>query len=96
MASFLQRLFGGGGDASAAPATRVEGGRVVSASGYDVTPLSVEARAAAGSALPPLSRNVTLQHGTERAFTGVTTDGTRHDSKAPGESCRQMRPLARL
>ena len=39
---------------------------------------------AAATALPPLSRHVTLQHGTERAFTGATVDGTRHDSKAPG------------
>jgi hypothetical protein len=87
MASFLSRLFGGGGDAAAAPpagATRDASGRLISASGHDVTPLSVEARAAAARSLSPLSRDVTLMHGTERAFTGATVDGTRHDSKAKG------------
>ena len=86
MASFLSRLFGGGGGDAAAPAgaTRDASGRLISASGHDVTPLSVEARAAAARSLSPLSQNVTLQHGTERAFTGATVDGTRHDSKAKG------------
>ena len=97
MASFLRSLFGGGGDGEAPSggATRDAGGRLLSASGHDVTPLSPEQRAAAARPLNPLSRSVTLQHGTERAFTGVTVDGTRHDSKAKGvrASHTAYRPL---
>ena len=87
MASLLRRLFGGGGDDDAATpggVTRDAAGRLLSASGHDVSPLSPEARAAAARPLSPLARSVTLQHGTERAFTGVTADGTRHVSKAKG------------
>ena len=86
MASLLRRLFGGGGDdaGTATGVTRDAAGRLLSASGHDVTPLGPEARAAAARPLSPLARSVTLQHGTERAFTGVTADGTRHDSKAKG------------
>jgi peptide-methionine (R)-S-oxide reductase len=56
-----------------------------SASGHDVTPLTAAERAAAAADLPPLSRHVALEHGTERAFTGRTADGgAAHDEKRKG------------
>jgi peptide methionine sulfoxide reductase MsrB len=58
--------------------------RTLSSSGYDVTPLTKEERAAAAAALPQFSRHVALEAGTERAFTGRTVDGTPHDSKRRG------------
>ena len=56
----------------------------VSRSGYDVTPLTAAERDALAAPLPDLSKRVTLQHGTERPFTGRTLDGTPHDSKRKG------------
>ncbi|GLC63405.1 hypothetical protein PLESTF_000032800 [Pleodorina starrii] len=58
--------------------------RKVSRSGYDVTPLSAEERAAAAEGLTPFQKHVVLEHGTERAFTGSTTNGYSHDNKQRG------------
>ena len=106
MASFFRGLFGGkpsGSDARAEGVTETPEGRLLSKSGFDVTPLGNEERVKAAKGcgkrthavltaadsrtaarLPSISQHVTLQHGTERAFTGSTVDGTRHDSKAKG------------
>lgn len=96
-ASFFGKLFGGGGDDSAtmgagasSPASGGAAGGssnpnkpAVSRSGFPLTMTEAE-REAAARQLTPLQRHVTLEHGTERAFTGTTVDGTRHDSKARG------------
>jgi hypothetical protein len=58
--------------------------RRFSASGYDITPLTTEERIAAAKPLTDFQRNVTLQAGTERAFTGKTVDGSPHDNKRKG------------
>lgn len=56
----------------------------VSKAGFDVTPMTVEARDAAASSLPDMTRHVALSAGTERAFTGRTADGLPWDNKAKG------------
>ena len=56
----------------------------VSASGFDVTPLTIEQRNAAAKELTEFQRYVTLQAGTERAFSGETTNGYKHDNKNTG------------
>ncbi|GMH39103.1 hypothetical protein BSKO_07001 [Bryopsis sp. KO-2023] len=56
----------------------------MSKSGYDVTPLTLEEKKEAATKLTPLQRNVNLEEGTERAFTGSTTNGYSHDNKAKG------------
>ncbi|KAI7842722.1 hypothetical protein COHA_003652 [Chlorella ohadii] len=58
--------------------------RRYSKSGYDITPLTTEERIAAAKPLSDFQRNVTLQAGTERAFTGMTVDGSPHDNKRKG------------
>jgi non-canonical (house-cleaning) NTP pyrophosphatase len=47
----------------------------VSRAGFDVTPLTAAERAAEAAKLSDFQRHVTLEAGTERAFTGVTADG---------------------
>ena len=58
--------------------------RLTSLLGWDVTPLTAAARREAAQALSPLSRDVCLNHGTERPFTGTTENGYRHDAKNDG------------
>ena len=55
-----------------------------SRSGFDITPLTLEQREKLAQSLTPLQRKVTLEAGTERAFTGTTTNGFAHDNKAKG------------
>lgn len=55
-----------------------------SKAGYDVTPLTLEEKEEAAEKLTPLQRHVNLEEGTERAFTGATTNGYSHDNKAKG------------
>eukprot|EP00878_Enallax_costatus_P008439 GHUV01008820.1.p1 GENE.GHUV01008820.1~~GHUV01008820.1.p1 ORF type:complete len:169 (+),score=31.02 GHUV01008820.1:165-671(+) len=59
-------------------------GRKVSRSGFDVTPLTPEEKAAEAAKLNDFQRYVTLEQGTERAFTGTTVDGTNWDNKQKG------------
>lgn len=96
-ASFLSKLFGGGGDgggmgaaaSSTAPASSPGGGASspslarVSRAGFPLTMTEAE-KAEAASRLTPFQSHVALEHGTERAFTGVTADGTRWDCKKKG------------
>jgi peptide-methionine (R)-S-oxide reductase len=56
----------------------------ISKSGFDVTPLTPEQREEAAAQLPKMARYVTLEQGTERAFSGETTNGYKHDNKAKG------------
>jgi peptide-methionine (R)-S-oxide reductase len=58
--------------------------KLVSKSGYDVTPLTAEQRAEAAAKLTKFQKYVTLEQGTERAFTGETVNGYKHDNKAKG------------
>jgi len=58
--------------------------RKLSKSGYDVTPLTDEQKAAEAAKLTEFQRYVTLQQGTERAFTGSTVNGYGHDNKEKG------------
>jgi hypothetical protein len=41
-----------------------------SVSGHDITPMTIDEREAEAKKLPRISRYVTLEHGTERPFTG--------------------------
>jgi peptide methionine sulfoxide reductase MsrB len=66
------------------PSAAQSGAAKISASGYDITPMTRERREQAAASLPAQTRNVALQAGTERAFTGKTVDGTPHDSKRKG------------
>ncbi|MEW5301855.1 MAG: hypothetical protein WDW38_008484 [Sanguina aurantia] len=58
----------------------------VSKSGYDVTTMSADQRRSAAEAegLSDFQKHVTLDHGTERPFTGKTTNGFSHDNKGRG------------
>lgn len=56
----------------------------VSKSGFDVTPLTAQAKEQEAKKLTDFQRHVTLDQGTERAFTGVTADGFKWDNKAKG------------
>ncbi|KXZ44249.1 hypothetical protein GPECTOR_70g480 [Gonium pectorale] len=58
--------------------------RKISRSGYDVTPLSEAERAAAAQGLTSFQQHVTMEAGTERAFTGKTVNGYSHDNKQRG------------
>lgn len=90
--ALLSKLFGGsdkgmgtGGSKAAGWQPAVAGqARKISQSGYDVAPMTTEERIAAAANLTDLQRHVTLQAGTERAFTGTTVDGTSHDNKRKG------------
>ncbi|CAM9585370.1 unnamed protein product [Heterosigma akashiwo] len=59
-------------------------GSLISKSGYDVSPMTKEEVLEAVKDLPGLSKNVLLQAGTERAFTGKTVNGYPHDNKKAG------------
>ncbi|EFJ41676.1 hypothetical protein VOLCADRAFT_121603 [Volvox carteri f. nagariensis] len=91
--SLLGFIFGNGSGSMAAQSSKSSKGwaprnadtpRKVSRSGYDVTPLSDEERRAAAEGLTPFQKHVTLEHGTERAFTGSTVNGYSHDNKQRG------------
>lgn len=88
-ASFLTKLFGGGdsmGAANSSPAgasSSMGGGKGVSRLGFPLS-MSAEEREAAARKLTPLQRNVALEHGTERAFTGRFADGSNWDEKRRG------------
>eukprot|EP00293_Proteomonas_sulcata_P011668 CAMPEP_0184304542 /NCGR_PEP_ID=MMETSP1049-20130417/14028_1 /TAXON_ID=77928 /ORGANISM="Proteomonas sulcata, Strain CCMP704" /LENGTH=177 /DNA_ID=CAMNT_0026616365 /DNA_START=65 /DNA_END=598 /DNA_ORIENTATION=+ len=58
----------------------------VSDSGYklDRIPLEKQIEEAQETGLDDTALDVIFSHGTERAFTGKTSDGTSHDSKAKG------------
>eukprot|EP01024_Parvocaulis_polyphysoides_P015513 TRINITY_DN167_c1_g1_i1.p2 TRINITY_DN167_c1_g1~~TRINITY_DN167_c1_g1_i1.p2 ORF type:complete len:217 (-),score=33.26 TRINITY_DN167_c1_g1_i1:233-883(-) len=56
----------------------------VSKLGYDVTPMTLEEREAAAKPLNDFQKYVTLQAGTERAFSGQTVNGYSHDNKQKG------------
>mmetsp|Transcript_34595 Transcript_34595/g.87507 ORF Transcript_34595/g.87507 Transcript_34595/m.87507 type:complete len:214 (-) Transcript_34595:289-930(-) len=56
----------------------------VSPAGFDVTPMTKEAREAAARELPKMAQYVCMEHGTERAFTGATVNGYPHDNKQRG------------
>ncbi|KAG2498134.1 hypothetical protein HYH03_003892 [Edaphochlamys debaryana] len=58
--------------------------RKISRSGYDVTPLTKEERDERAAALTPFEQYVVLQAGTERPWTGQTTNGFSHDNKRRG------------
>ncbi|WIA32863.1 hypothetical protein OEZ86_006038 [Tetradesmus obliquus] len=60
------------------------GSRKVSKLGFDVTPLTAEQRQAEAAKLNDFQRYVTLEQGTERAFTGTTADGLPWDNKQKG------------
>lgn len=59
-------------------------GKIISKSGFDVTPMTEAERAAAAAQLNDLQKYVNLKAGTERAFTGVTVDGAPWDNKRKG------------
>lgn len=68
-----------------APATAAEGTpRKVSRSGFDVTPLTAEQKAKEAAQLTDFQKYVTLEQGTERAFSGKTADGLPWDNKGKG------------
>lgn len=48
----------------------------MSRSGYDVTPLTKEQREQAAAGLNNMAKYITLEHGTERAFTGVGAEAS--------------------
>ena len=52
------------------PAPSKDVPRLSSKSGFDVTPLTKEEKAAASKQLPSMAQYVALQHGTESPFTG--------------------------
>lgn len=56
----------------------------VSKLGFDVTPLTTADREREAAQLNDMSKHVTLNHGTERAFTGATADGLPWDHKGKG------------
>lgn len=56
----------------------------LSKSGYDVSPLNVQQREVFAKKLTDFQRYVALDSGTERAFTGKTTNGYSHDNKQRG------------
>lgn len=87
-ASFFTKLFGGDdtmGAAASSPAGAASDPNKpkVSRAGFPLTMTDAE-REAAARELTPFQRYVVLEHGTERAFTGKTVDGTPHDNKRKG------------
>jgi len=69
---------------SAAPASVDPSQKKVSKSGQDITPLTLEQRTAAAQNLTDFQKYVTLKAGTERAFSGSTVNGYKHDNKQKG------------
>jgi peptide-methionine (R)-S-oxide reductase len=93
-AGFFSKLFGGGADndsnsmgaagSTPSPSSAAAGsGSAVSKLGYPLT-ISEDEKKRAAAELTDLQRYVTLQQGTERAFTGKTVDGAPHDNKRKG------------
>eukprot|EP00195_Chlamydomonas_chlamydogama_P008549 CAMPEP_0202889814 /NCGR_PEP_ID=MMETSP1392-20130828/375_1 /ASSEMBLY_ACC=CAM_ASM_000868 /TAXON_ID=225041 /ORGANISM="Chlamydomonas chlamydogama, Strain SAG 11-48b" /LENGTH=246 /DNA_ID=CAMNT_0049573231 /DNA_START=65 /DNA_END=805 /DNA_ORIENTATION=+ len=92
----LKQLFSGGkmgnsgssggssGPSGWTPSSSTDVPRKVSKSGYDITPLTAEERGKAAEGLPRMAQYITLEHGTERAFTGSTVNGYSHDNKKRG------------
>jgi len=70
----------GGSDSSA----RAAEGPKVSKSGFDVSPLKSNEVKELASSLPEMSQYVTMQEGTERAFTGKTVNGYKYDNEEEG------------
>eukprot|EP00798_Chlamydomonas_sp_ICE-L_P012329 gene12329-15503_t len=64
------------------PAT-ADTAKMVSKSGFDITPLT-EAKKQEAATLSGMARHVTMDHGTERPFTGKTTNGYSGDNKDKG------------
>lgn len=62
------------------------GGRLKSESGYDITEMSKKEveRAVLANNLDKLCKDVALNHGTERAFSGKTPNGYRYDDPTAG------------
>ncbi|GAX77383.1 hypothetical protein CEUSTIGMA_g4829.t1 [Chlamydomonas eustigma] len=58
--------------------------KVMSASGHDITPMTMNQRDCEAKNLPGISRYVALEHGTERPYTGQTVNGVPYDSKEKG------------
>lgn len=56
----------------------------VSKAGFDVTPFTSQERQQEAAPLSDFQKHVTLEHGTERAFSGVTANGYKWDHKAKG------------
>jgi methionine-R-sulfoxide reductase len=56
----------------------------ISKSGQDITPLTIEQRTTAAQELNDFQKYVTLKAGTERAFSGSTVNGYKHDNKQKG------------
>eukprot|EP00803_Ostreobium_quekettii_P000123 evm.model.scf_11.2 EVM.evm.TU.scf_11.2 scf_11:9538-12524(-) len=67
-----------------APSAEDGADRKISKSGYDVTPLTLKQKAEDAAKLNNFQRNVLLNAGTERAFTGKTVNGYAHDNKQKG------------
>jgi len=61
--------------------------RKLSRLGWDVTRVAEDVVQSEASGLSAMGRRVTLEGGTERAFTGTTTDGTPWDAKGRGTYC---------
>lgn len=57
---------------------------VKSAAGYDVTPLTMAERQELAKGLTAKQRAITLDAGTEGAFSGSTVNGYPHDNKQAG------------
>lgn len=56
----------------------------ISKAGFDVTPLTANEKAQLANKLTDFQRQVTLEEGTERAFTGRTVNGYPQDNKQKG------------
>ena len=82
---FFQKLLDRAMGNSASAEELAPGEKVISKSGYDVTPLPRAKVEELAASLPRLSQDVTLREATERPFTGVTADSSaRHDTKTKG------------
>ena len=57
----MQAMGGGSSKSGWQPSSAASGERKLTASGYDVTPLTAEQRAAAAASLSPFQRHVTLE-----------------------------------
>lgn len=66
------------------PSAEEKSGERISKAGYDITPLTLEKQKQLAASLTSHERDVALASGTERAFTGKTTNGYSHDHKGKG------------